>query len=249
MSLQPLALVTGGAQGIGRACVEALCRDGYRVVFTDRDATAGERLEQECAGARFIPGDASDPESARRAVAATVELGRGKLHGLVNNVGISRRVAFGDSRVEDWDEIMAVNARSAYLFTRHALDALIAARGAVVMISSVAGRAGEEQLSLYSASKAALLAFTQSLALELGQYVRFNAICPGQIATRMMAKACSDPALKAALERRIPVARLGRPEEIAEVVVWLLSSKASFINGAILTVDGGETAGLRSIKG
>jgi NAD(P)-dependent dehydrogenase (short-subunit alcohol dehydrogenase family) len=129
--------------------------------------------------------------------------------------------------------------------TRLALDGLIAARGAVVNVASVAGRGGEEDLSLYAASKAALIALTQSLALELGHVVRFNAVCPGQVATRMMARVTADPVLLAACAARIPAGRLADPAEVGEVIAFLVSDRASFVNGAVIPVDGGETAGIR----
>ena len=157
-------------------------------------------------------------------------------------------MAFGDSDVADWDAIFAVNSRAVYQVTRLALDGLIAARGSVATISSVAGHVGEEGLALYAASKAALIAFTESLALEFGHVVRFNVVCPGQIATRMMARVTGDDELRALVERGIPVGRLGRAGEIADAVAWLVSDRASFVNGATIVVDGGETAGIRTTR-
>ncbi|RWE82444.1 MAG: SDR family oxidoreductase, partial [Mesorhizobium sp.] len=157
--------------------------------------------------------------------------------------GAGGRGAFDQTTLDDWNRTITANATSAYLFTRHALSGLRAARGAVVTISSVAGMVGEEGLAIYTASKAALIGLTQALALEYGSEVRFNAVCPGQIATQMMAKTLAIPGRREKLEMRIPAARLGTPEEVAEAIGWLLSPAASFINGAVLSVDGGETAG------
>jgi NAD(P)-dependent dehydrogenase (short-subunit alcohol dehydrogenase family) len=106
-------------------------------------------------------------------------------------------------------------------------------------------RAGEEELSLYTASKAAVIALTQSLALELGHLVRMNAVCPGQVGTRMMQRVIDDPRLMAATASRIPAGRLAEPSEVGELIAWLLSEKASYVNGAVIPVDGGETAGIR----
>ena len=130
--------------------------------------------------------------------------------------------------------------------TRLALDGLIAGRGSVVNISSVAGRAGEENLAIYTASKAALIGLTQSLALELGHLVRFNAVCPGQIGTRMMGAVLSDDLKRRTLELRIPAGRIAEPAEVGEVIAWLISDASSYVNGAVIPVDGGETAGLRT---
>jgi NAD(P)-dependent dehydrogenase (short-subunit alcohol dehydrogenase family) len=179
-------------------------------------------------------------------VDVALQLGVGRIAGVVNNAGATLRSAFHDTTVDDWDRLFATNARSAYLLTRHAIEGLLAAHGAVVFISSVAGKAGEEGLALYSATKGALLALTQSLALEYGDRVRFNAVCPGQIATRMMARVVGDEARLQATTARIPVARLGTAQDVASAVTWLLSEEAAFVNGAVLTVDGGETAGIRA---
>jgi NAD(P)-dependent dehydrogenase (short-subunit alcohol dehydrogenase family) len=141
---------------------------------------------------------------------------------------------------------MAINARSVFQFTRCALPSLIASGGAVVSIASIAGKVGEEGLAAYCASKGAIIALTQALALEYGEHVRFNAICPGQIATRMMKDVQADTARLAALRQRIPAGRLGEASEVAQLACWLLSPAASFVNGSVVTIDGGETAGLRT---
>lgn len=239
-----MIIVTGGTHGIGRACVERLAPRG--VVFTGRDREAGEALAAATPGAHFVEGDVTREPDCRRAVEAALDLGGGRLQGLVNNAGLGRRMDFAQAEIADWDAVMNANARSAFLFTRHALAGLRTGKGAVVNVASVAGRAGEEGLALYCASKAAVIAMTQALALEYGAEVRFNAICPGQIATRMMDKVLADPLRLQQLELRIPAGRLGTPGEVADVAAWLLSDASSYVNGAVLTVDGGETAGLRT---
>jgi NAD(P)-dependent dehydrogenase (short-subunit alcohol dehydrogenase family) len=244
--MTPIIVVTGGTHGIGRACVETLARDGATVVFTGRDRGAGEQLATSLPQTHYVAGDVGIEADCRRVVDHALSLNNGRIDGLVNNAGLGLRMAFAEATSETWDKVMTINARSAFLFTRFALDGLRKARGSVVNIASVAGKAGEEGLSLYCASKAAVIGLTQALALEHGDEVRFNAVCPGQIATRMMAKVTGNDLLRRQLEARIPALRLGGPEEVADVVAWLLSAKSSYVNGTVVTVDGGETAGIRS---
>ena len=241
-----MIIVTGGTHGIGQATARLLCAAGHRVLIAGRDREAGAQLARDFEGISYIAADVSLEADCRTVADRAMELAQGRLTGLVNNAGMGRRHVFTETSVADWDEMMGVNARSVYLMTRLAIDGLIAGRGAVVTVSSVAGRAGEENLALYTASKAALIGLTQALALELGHLVRFNAVCPGQIGTRMMGAVLSDDIRRRTLELRIPAGRIARPEEVGEVIAWLLSDTSSYVNGAVIPVDGGETAGLRN---
>ncbi|MFC6478364.1 SDR family NAD(P)-dependent oxidoreductase [Pseudomonas asuensis] len=189
-----------------------------------------------------------DEEDCKRVVACAMHSGEGRLAGLVNNAGMSSRKPFIDTTQEEWDRLFAVNTRSVFFYIKHALPGLKAGRGSVVTVSSIAGKTGEQGLAAYCSTKAALLGLTQALALEYGAEVRFNAVCPGQIATRMMEKIVQDTARLSALTARIPSARLGTARDVAEAICWLLSPSSSYINGTTLTVDGAETAGLLNPK-
>ncbi|MWB78389.1 SDR family oxidoreductase [Pseudooceanicola sp. 216_PA32_1] len=241
-----MIIVTGGTHGIGRAAAEIMAGEGHQVLIAGRDAETGQAIAGAVANISFQQTDITDEAACRALVDRAMELGGGRIAGLVNNAGLGRRHVFAETTLADWDEVMQVNARSVYLMTRLALDGLIAARGSVVNISSIAGRAGEEELAIYTASKAAVIGLTQALALELGHAVRFNAVCPGQIGTRMMGRVLSDDRRRRELELRIPAGRIADPREVGEVIAWLISDKSSYVNGAVLPVDGGETAGLRT---
>lgn len=239
-------LVTGGTHGIGAACVAALATAGFEVLFSGRDALAGAALAERLPGTRFLAADLASEDGAERLAAQTLELCGGTLAGLVNNAGATSRSGFGATTGAEFDALMRVNLRAPVLLTARCLPALQRAGGSVVMISSIAGKTGEEGLALYTASKAALIGLTKSLALEVGPEVRVNAVCPGQIETRMMARTLALPGRRALLEDRIPLARLGQPEDVAEAVLWLVSARSRFVTGDVLTVDGGETAGQRN---
>jgi NAD(P)-dependent dehydrogenase (short-subunit alcohol dehydrogenase family) len=239
-----VAIVTGGTHGIGRSSVEGLAQAGWTVVFQGRDEGTGMALAAQFDGAHYVGGDLCSAETVARLVARAEELGDGRIAGLVNNAGRGLRQSFATATLADWDSVFDLNARAAFAVTRAALPGLTAARGAVVFVSSVAGLGGESELAIYCASKAALIGLAKSLAIELGHAIRFNVVCPGQIATRMMARVLEDATRSEPLLGRIPQRRFGTPEDVGATIVWLLSDAAAFVNGAVLTVDGGETAGL-----
>lgn len=240
-----MIIVTGGTQGIGLAAAKALSAAGHDVLVAGREEAAGAQAVAEIPRARFMRCDVGEEAECRALVDRALELGGGAIRGLVNNAGMGARHEFGRTTAEDWDRMMRVNARSVFLMTRFALDGLVAGKGAVVNVASIAGYVGEENLALYTASKAAVIGLTQALTLELGHLVRFNAVAPGQIATRMMGSVLADDRRRQALELRIPAGRMAAPQEVGDVIAWLISDAAAYVNGAVIPVDGGETSGLR----
>jgi NAD(P)-dependent dehydrogenase (short-subunit alcohol dehydrogenase family) len=242
-------VVTGGASGIGRATCLALAEVGRPVAAWDLDADGARDTAARCAElhgvkAHAVEVDVRDADAIRAAAAATVAA-LPSVGGLVHAAGVSLPVPVDDLDAEAWDGVLDVNLRAEALLVRALLPALRAARpgSAVVAISSVEAIVGHGVLPAYSASKAGVLGLTRSLAHALGgEGIRVNAVCPGAVDTPMLAPLLAWEGARQALEARIPLERIARPEEIAAAVRFLLSDQASYVHGTYLVVDGGMTA-------
>lgn len=241
------ALVTGGSRGIGRAIVKALARAGARVAFVyQSNAQAAEQLVAELGQEQLVvtahQADVSRKEAADEIVQKLVE-GWGKLDILVNNAGIIRDMLLATMSSEHWHQVIETNLTSVFNFCQAATRPMMSVRyGRIVNMSSVASEFGNKGQTNYAASKAGIEGFTRCLAKELGSRgVTVNAIAPGFIDTDMTAAVRN--AAEAEIKKAIPVRRLGKPEDIAEAVVFLAGEKASYITGQVLKVDGGLTLG------
>ncbi len=231
-------LITGGSRGIGKACVEAFCRQGDRVVFLYRsDADAAERLAQRT-GALAIRADVSDPDAVNRAVDTAIAA-HGHIDVLVNNAGIAQSKLFCELSDRDWRRMLDTNLSGAFYVSRAVTPCMIRRQsGAIVNIGSMWGKVGASCEVHYSAAKAGLRGLTMALAKELGpSHIRVNCIEPGVIRTDM--NAALDANTLRALADETPLCRIGEPSEVAQAVLFLSSGAASFITGQILGVDGG----------
>ncbi|MBY0338740.1 MAG: SDR family oxidoreductase [Acetobacteraceae bacterium] len=222
-----VALVTGGARGIGRAIAARLAREGWRVVTADLSPA------EPVAGGRHAVADVAD-EVAVRALVASVLAEEGRLDGLVCNAGVMVRKPLRDLSLAEWQRVIGTNLTSAFLLAREAEAPLRAARGAIVTIASTRARQSEPDTAAYSASKGGLVALTHSLAVSLGPEVRVNGVSPGWINV-------SDEAPSARDHAQHPVGRVGVPEDIAALVAWLLGPESGFVTGAEFVSDGGMT--------
>lgn len=234
-------LITGGTRGIGRGLVRAFASAGASVAFTGSNAAAAEVAVSESGrpeGCRFVLADVRRAADAEAAVAAAVEHGGG-LDVVINNAGVTRDGLFMRMSEADWDTVMDVNLKGAFQTIKAASRRLLKSpRGRIVNISSVVGLVGNAGQANYSASKAGLDGLTRALAREFaGRGVTVNSVAPGFIETDMTAALPAGAA--AELTSRIPLGRLGRVEDVAEVVLFLASTAASYITGQVIPVDGG----------
>ena len=238
-----VAIVTGGAQGIGKAIVEEFCREGAKAVILDINIEKGKsvELEMQITGreAAFFQCDVSKPAEIEGVIALILEK-YGKINILVNNAGILHSTAIEDITEEEWDRMMAVNLKSMFFMIQKCLPSFRAQNGGkIVNLSSLAGRMGGILNGLgYTATKSAMIGLTYGFARRLAKdNIYVNAIAPGPTETDIL-KAFT-PEKKEELRLSIPIKRLGSPKDIANAVVFLASSKADFITGAVLDVNGG----------
>jgi NAD(P)-dependent dehydrogenase (short-subunit alcohol dehydrogenase family) len=240
-----VALVTGGASGLGRAIVARLAAEGARVVSLDRDAERGAAVAAEL-GAEFRPGDVTREEDIAAAVEYAVSL-TGHLDILCNNAGMQLIAPLHETTNEQWELVHAVNVRSTFWGCKHALRPMREARaGAIVNTASISSFMGDPLLPAYTATKHAIVGLTRSIGVHYAaEGIRCNCVCPGDMDTPMIEDyfaAQGDPqAARREVEAAYPVGRIADPQEVAAAVAFLASDDASFINATEIVVDAGVT--------
>ena len=241
-----LVLVTGGTRGIGRGIVERLLASGAQVAFTYQSQT---RMAEEITAiardegrqCRAYQADVSDAAAAK-ALIDRVEAEQGPIYAVINNAGITRDRSFLMMPVDEWDRVIQVNLNGTAYMMRFALEHMIRrAQGKIINMSSVSGLRASPGQANYAASKAALMALTATLSAEAARFgIQVNAVAPGFIETDMV-EAMPDN-VRDKLQKRIPLRRLGRVDEVADAVLYLLSPSADYITGQTLVIDGGLSA-------
>ncbi len=232
---KPVALVTGGANGIGRAIALHLLAASWRVGIVDLPGRGLRHAFRGKSNTVLVEGDAREQETPALAVATLVDR-FGRLDGLISNAGIMIRKPLRRLTLDEWHRVIDTNLTATFLFARAAEKELRKARGAIVTIASTRARMSEPDTESYAASKGGLVALTHALAVSLGPLVRVNCVSPGWIETRNYA------ALRRGDHAQHPAGRVGKPSDIAELVAWLLDGERSgFVTGADFVVDGGMT--------
>jgi NAD(P)-dependent dehydrogenase (short-subunit alcohol dehydrogenase family) len=243
-----VVVVTGGSAGIGAACARRLVRDGARVALWDVADAAGQALADELRaaghGAIYAHCNVAAKAEVDAALAAAVRE-FGAVDGLVNNAGIFRAAEFLDITEADWDAVIDVNLKGSFLVGQAvARQMATQKRGAIVNMSSVNGLMAIPTIASYNASKGAINQLTRAMALGLVDHgVRVNAVAPGTISTELARNSVlTSDAARQRILGRTPMKRLGEPEEVADVVCWLLSDASSYVTGEVVYVDGGRLA-------
>lgn len=244
---QPAALVTGGAQGIGRGIAETLLRCGWRVLIADTDSEAGDETAAQLVALgdiHYAACDVSQESDVAHCVESALNI-LGRLDGLVNNAGISAspRVPPQQLELDRWNRVLAVNLTGAFLMAKHCAPHLEKSGGAIVNIASTRAMQSEPNTEAYSASKGGIVALTHALAMSLGPQVRVNCISPGWIDTGPWQKHANrrPPVADEAEHAQQPAGRIGTPVDIGELAAFLLSPAAGFITGQNIASDGGMT--------
>jgi 2-keto-3-deoxy-L-fuconate dehydrogenase len=238
-----IALVTGGASGIGAATCRELARAGAEVIIADLNLEAAQGLAGELPRARALRMDVTQAASIGAAMEQIQTLDI-----LVNNAGIGLVGDLASTSEEDFERVMRVNVHSVYLVTRAMIPMLLMNRGSIVNIGSVAGLVGVKKRFAYCASKGAVIAMTRQIAVDYPKELRCNCIAPGTVQTPFVEgyldkyHAHEKEEMREELKARQPVGRMGTPEDIAGLVRYLCSREAEFIQGAVMTIDGGWTA-------
>ncbi|CAN5411023.1 SDR family NAD(P)-dependent oxidoreductase [soil metagenome] len=242
-----VAIVTGSGSGIGKAIATVLAMEGAKVVVSDIDESGGNdtvKVINDMGGtAFFISSDTSKPSDQQSLVDQTVKY-YGGLHIACNNAGIGGpTLPVGEYPIEGWDKVISINLSGVFYGMRYQLPAMMkSGGGSIVNIASILGLVGFELSSAYVAAKHGVIGLTQNAAIEYAaKNIRVNAICPGFINTPLLGKNL-DSAMIDSLIALHPIGRLGKAEEVAELALWLCSSKASFVTGSYYTIDGGYTA-------
>ncbi|MCB8883286.1 SDR family oxidoreductase [Acidisoma cellulosilytica] len=228
-SSQPVVLITGGARGIGRGIAERLVGDGWRAVIADRQKPVGLLPLPH----RFVEGDVSD-EADVAGLVAGIATGEGRLDALICNAGFMIRKPLEALSLAEWQSVLGTNLTSTFLLARAAAPLLRQAKGAIVTIASTRAHQSEPNTESYAASKGGILALTHALAVSLGPDIRVNAVSPGWIDTHGGALSEEDHA-------QHPAGRVGRVEDIASLVAWLVGPDSGFVTGSEFVVDGGMT--------
>jgi len=240
---QKRVLITGGASGIGAATARRFLEEGARVVVLDRDVQAGERIQRELpALSGVVNADVARLDQVKAALTKAVQM-MDAVDVLINNAGISIRHNFLDITPEEWDKVMAVNLTGVFYVAQTAARHMMEkGSGVILQTASTNGMMGYPHYADYNATKAGVIELTKSMALELAPKVRVNAVAPGYVLTPMQRAEYSDEMLEE-VNRKIPMRRHAKPEEIAALFAYLASDDAAFATGHVYVMDGAETAG------
>lgn len=236
-------MVTGGASGIGEATSRVFAAAGATVLIADIDMARAEKLAAELPGARAVRCDVTDEAGIKELFA-----GLEGLDVLVNNAGIGLVGTVEDTDTADFERLMRVNVTGPFLVTKYAMPHLLKSSGRIVNIGSVAGLIGVKKRFAYCATKGAVVAMTRQLAVDYPTQIRVNCVCPGTVDSPFVEGYLEKyhkhekEKVRAELNQRQPIGRLGKPEEIANLALYLASDEAGFVNGSVVSIDGGWTA-------